>query len=314
MKKLGDSLPDLPPPPKISPTTRRLIEASAHLADGEPDELTFQHTVLCQTALPYRRTPDRVWERQQGAVFLQLQAGSLLDPHEEVFVDQPLPFGEKARLVMMHLNAEALRQGSATIEVADSMTAFVRDLLHRPPNARELNTVRAQLNALAGSTIRLGMIQDGHAIQAQGSVVSALDLWYPAEPGQRVLWGSSIRLSEEYFASLTRHAVPLAMDAVRALSHSAMALDVYTWLAQRLHRVSPRKPVFIPWPAVHEQFGHGYKRIRAFREFFQKVAKQVLVVYPDAKIDVDGRGVTLRHSPPPIAQRSPSSGRRTLNF
>jgi hypothetical protein len=44
-----------------------------------------------------------------------------------------------------------------------------------------------------------------------------------------------------------------------------MALDVYTWLAQRLHRVSPAKPAFVPWVSLWEQFGQGYERIRDFR-------------------------------------------------
>jgi hypothetical protein len=49
-------------------------------------------------------------------------------------------------------------------------------------------------------------------------------------------------LSDDYFDSLTRHAVPLNHMAVSALSGSAFALDVYAWLAQRLHRIPPSKP------------------------------------------------------------------------
>jgi hypothetical protein len=48
-----------------------------------------------------------------------------------------------------------------------------------------------------------------------------------------------------------------------------MALDVYTWLAQRLHRVSPAKPAFVPWVSLWEQFGQGYERIRDFRRVFR---------------------------------------------
>jgi len=52
-----------------------------------------------------------------------------------------------------------------------------------------------------------------------------------------VLWPSVIRLSHEYFTSLQNHAVPLDEQALGGLAHSAMALDTYAWLAQRLHRV-----------------------------------------------------------------------------
>ena len=55
-----------------------------------------------------------------------------------------------------------------------------------------------------------------------------------------------VRLSQDYFESLQKHAVSLDERAVTALAHSAMGLDVYTWLAQRVHRVPPEKPPFFP--------------------------------------------------------------------
>ena len=61
-------------------------------------------------------------------------------------------------------------------------------------------------------------------------------------------------MSLDYFESLTRHAVPLDERAIAALAHSAMALDVYCWLAQRLHRIPEGKPQFVPWAALFEQF------------------------------------------------------------
>jgi hypothetical protein len=70
-----------------------------------------------------------------------------------------------------------------------------------------------------------------------------------------VLWPTTLRLSLDYYESLTRYAVPLDERAVAALAHSAMALDMYCWMAQRLHRIPPGKPQFVPWTALQEQFG-----------------------------------------------------------
>jgi hypothetical protein len=42
------------------------------------------------------------------------------------FVPIGLPFGPKPRLILAHLNAEALRQQSPEIEIEASLTAFVR--------------------------------------------------------------------------------------------------------------------------------------------------------------------------------------------
>jgi hypothetical protein len=82
-----------------------------------------------------------------------------------------------------------------------------------------------------------------------------------------------------------------------------MALDVYVWLAQRLHRVLPGKPQFITWAAAYEQFGQGFARVRDFRRQFLHTLAQVKNAYPSARIDTSEQGLTLEHSPPPVAPR-----------
>ena len=121
---------------------------------------------------------------------------------------------------------------------------------------------------------------------------------------QRVLWPSTVRLSPDYFDSLTRHAVPLHDAALMALSGSAMGLDVYAWLAQRLHRIEPGKRVFISWPALQAQFGWHYDRLRKFREVFIATMRMVCTQYGAAKIELDEHGMALWHSPPPVKSRT----------
>ncbi len=107
----------------------------------------------------------------------------------------------------------------------------------------------------------------------------------------------------DYFDSLNRFAVPLDERAIAALAHSAVALDMYCWLAQRLHRIPAGASQFIPWTGLQEQFGQGYVRLRAFREFFNSLLRQVHAAYPEARVDVDSRGMRLWQSPPPVRKR-----------
>ena len=105
------------------------------------------------------------------------------------------------------------------------------------------------------------------------------------------------------------HAIPLDMRAVAALANNPMALDIYSWLVYRLHRISRNKPVFIPWAALYDQFGFGYLRIRDFRKKFLVALKQVKIVYPDAYIEVANHqngmpaGIALYSSPSAIGQK-----------
>ncbi len=109
----------------MSRVHRRLIEP-LELAEDEP-RLSFQHTVFCQTALPYRNPGDglRLWQRQQGSVTLEVQTGRVLTPARD-FVDVGLPWGTKPRLILAQLNAEAIRRQSPIIEVQNSLSAFVK--------------------------------------------------------------------------------------------------------------------------------------------------------------------------------------------
>ncbi len=131
-----------------------------------------------------------------------------------------------------------------------------------------------------------------------------------------------MQLSHDYFQSLTNHAVPLDEAHIAALSHSALALDIYTWLAQRLHRIPAGKPARVSWPALHGQFGQGYdpERIDNFRRVFRVALKEVLTAYKAARVDDDdpkpprlysqggravwrekpAKGLTLHNSPPPV--------------
>jgi hypothetical protein len=101
------------------------------------------------------------------------------------------------------------------------------------------------------------------------------------------------------------HAVPLNEAAVARLSHSAMGLDIYTWLAQRLHRIDPNKPgfSFVPWVSLKEQFGQDYRKMADFRRVFLRTLTQVKVVYREARFALDGKGMRLLNSPPPVARR-----------
>jgi hypothetical protein len=235
-------------------------------------------------------------------VTLRVDAGAVLDPRSGEFVDVGLPHGEKPRLALIHLTSEAIRTRSPVIEVADSLTAYVRSL-GLPTDGRTIRVLKDQLTRLSAATVRLGIAApDGSGVQVQGHIVAALDLWHPAEPDQRTFWPSTIRLSQEFYGSLERHAVPLDHRAVAVLAPSSMALDIYAWLAQRLHRI-PEKPAVVPWAALHTQFGPSFARPQDFKRKFLVALRAALAVYPAARVDDDARGLVLHHSRPPIAPR-----------
>jgi hypothetical protein len=284
----------------LSRVQNRLLEPCP---EHQPD-LCFQHSVLCQIGLPYRDPGDevRLWKRKQGNAAVEIEAGRIPDPAKGEHINVGLPWGAKPRLILAHLNAEALRQNSPDIEIEASLSAFVRRI-RGFDGGREIRMFKHQLSCLSTATIRLAVFQGEHAFAINTHVIYAFELWLEKNEHQRVLWPSTIRLSHEYFESLQKHAVPLNETDLAALAHTAMGLDIYAWLAQRLHRIDPRKPAFIPWTALKDQFGPDYRQIRDFKRFFRRTLAQVQSRYQNARVELDDKGMMARNSPPPVAKR-----------
>ncbi|MCA9466119.1 MAG: hypothetical protein KC643_11845 [Nitrospira sp.] len=305
----------------LSKVEKRAIQKSTEIALDPPTEISFQHTILCQTSLPYRDPGDHVreWDRRCGFAHLLLEAGSALDPRQNKYVKLGLPFGPKPRLILCYLNTEALKTGSPIIDVQDTLTSFVKRIQdpsgkgkNATPNGREIKAFKVHLSRLSVAKITLGMVnENARANQVNSHFVEAVedfDLWFPKNENQRVLWPSTIQLNDRYFKSLAKHAVPLDERALCALAHSAMALDIYSWLAQRLHRIDPNKNggegEFVAWFNLKEQFGQGYGRMTDFRGAFLKTLEQVWQQYRAANFEVDKeKGIYLKNSKPPVPKR-----------
>ena len=60
--------------------------------------------------------------------------------------------------------------------------------------------------------------------------------------------------------------MPLEEAAIRAINNNSMALDVYAWLAYRLHALTGPRP--LTWKALKAQFGTGYGRPDNFARKF----------------------------------------------
>jgi len=301
---------DQTPPPFLTPVQQRRSDASVKILSEEDKNILFQHAAFCQVYLPYRNPKTDEWLHQNGNISLLISRGKLLDPQTNQFKKIDIPSGPKARLLLHHINTEALRQGSHLVELEESMTAFI-NRIHTfggrhttKANGRDINEYKEQMAKISAAEIYLGLVKEGHGITVKAPIASFVDVWWTKDEKQRVLFPSQICLSHEYFASLQKHAVPLDELALASLSTSPQALDVYCWLAHRLHRVDPKKPQEISWAGLKSQFGQGYTAMKNFKFHFKKVLKLAWMHYPAAKLDLcDRKGMTLYNSHTPIKKR-----------
>lgn len=294
----------MPESPLPAPTAR-ILEMAAEIA-GEPeaDELAFLHSVLATCGLPYRSQGDaRDYTRTNGRASLIVSSGHMIDPQTGKPVLQGIPYGAKPRLLLIHLCTEAVRRQSPTIPVADSMTAFMKELGLAATGGKKgsIGRFKEQLNRLAASRMQLVMdFGDRATLYNPAPVIRKIDVWFPDNPQQKVLWPSEIEMAQEFFENLVKHALPLDPRAIRGLQHSARALDIYTWLTHRLPRVRSRNGDKVSWAALQTQFGPEMKNRARFKQDFNKAMRQVLVVYPKARVEPEDGGLRLKRSSPPI--------------
>lgn len=282
------------------PTRRvvKLMSAGVHISLKEPtgDDMAFTHAVLCQVGLPRSKVDGREFLRQSGAAWVNVQAGVLDEGNGPVL--QPLPYGAMPRLALAWVSTYAKRHNSREIPIGDSAAEFLRLMGMDDQGARYV-TLRKQMHALAACRLQLGY--KGRTFN--GQPVEQFDAWVANRgTNQKALWPGVMLLSDGYYKELIEHGVPLDNRALQALKGSALALDVYTWLAHRLHRIEGRS-VILHWKSLREQFAQEYQGQDADKDFKKKFLPALyaaLAVYPQAKVKPVTGGLLLVPSPPPV--------------
>lgn len=294
-----------PATPPLTRNQKRLVKTAAEIAGERPDDddRAYMHSIMCQVGLPRSKVEGTSFERYSGGAALLVEAGKLWDGKQ--FVQQPIPYGAMPRLMLAWMNTYAVRFNSPEIPVGDSASEFLRMLGHKNINGGRngvYTTFRKQVQALSACRMTLGFNANGRAHTYEGKPIKHFEAWLNTEEKQRPFWPGSVTFSQDYYLTLKDHAVPLDLRAFMALKSSALALDVYTWLAQRLHRIQGR-PVVLHWANLRDQFAQEYQGKDADKDFKKKflpALRAALSVYPEAKVKQVTGGIMLMPSPPPI--------------
>ncbi len=276
---------------------RRMAEREAA---RRPEPVEYQHSLLCALTLPRSRQKERQYIREGQGRILKLEAGDLYDGKS--LIPQPLPYGPKARLALMHICSEAVKTRSRYLEIERSANAFMEKIgIEKAGNQYRL--FRQQMNALAACRLILGWTAaDGSVNTAEAKPIEDFKAWIADDDGRPAVWASQLKLGEAFFLDLMRHAVPVPGNAIRALSHSALALDYYGFFAYRLHALD--KSLMLTWEQLRAQIGQEYAEAKDFKKESLPAIKATLAVYPSAKVEQVKGGLMLKPSPPPIARRS----------
>ena len=278
----------------ITKHERVLVEAAYQVLTEEADKIGFTYSGFALTSLPHKPQADTVWRREGHNLTMLVQSG----------VDRSgaalgVPYGSYARFILLFLQSEAIKTSSREIELGRSMRVWLGNM-GLSIGGTTYRMVNEQARRISGCTLTFYADRDHKEVMRRGGFVDGAITMADMEGDQPSLWQERVLLNEEFHRALQSHPVPLSETALRAIGPRSMVLDIYIWLAYRLHAL--KGDVEVSWRSLYTQFGAGYGRLRDFRAGFVTGLELATAVYPEARISLDERGVVLRPSRPAVAK------------
>jgi Plasmid encoded RepA protein len=272
---------------------RQAIEAAGVILAEEESRLGITHAGFAMTSLPHKRIEGPLWRRQGHRTTLLVESGRK-GKGDWIGV----PYGSMARLILLYLQTEAVRSNDPEVELGRSMHAWL-SRMEISTGGKNYRLVSEQARRISACRLTFLTEVPGAEMRQNGAFVqNAITLTADADERQRALWQDRVRLDDGFWRSLKEHPVPVREEAVRAIGARSLALDVYIWLAYRLHVLTKTTPV--TWTALHAQFGAGFKAVRQLKPTFREALTLALAVYPEARVDEEATGVVLYPSPPAV--------------
>lgn len=273
------------------------IDAAARVMSEEESRLGITHAGFAMTSLPHRAIKESVWRRTGISSTLLVESG-----RSETGEFIGVPFGSMARLILLYLQTQAIRTGNPEIDLGGSMKAWMEAMgLQR--GGKTYRNVAEQARRL--SRCRLTFFSDvagGRSWETAAFVSGGISMLGLADGSQQQLWTEKVRLDDGFWRSLQDHPVPVREEAIQAISNRSMAMDLYIWLAYRLHSLT--KPTPITWLALYHQFGAGFRLVKHLKPELLAALQLALAVYPEARVDITETGLLLHPSHPAVPKAS----------
>jgi hypothetical protein len=273
---------------------RALVEAAYQVLSDDAEKMGFTYSGFALTSLPHKPQSELLWKKEGHNLTMLIESG-----RDRTGKPIGLPYGSYARFILLFLQSEAVRTNSREIELGKSMRVWLGGM-GLSIGGTTYKLVNEQARRISGCSLTFFADRAGAQIKSRGGFVKTEITMSSVIDDQPGLWQDRVLLDEDFYRALKDHPVPVSTSALRAIGPRSMVIDVYIWLAYRLHAL--KTDTEVSWAALYAQFGSGFSRLRRFREHFLESLALALAAYPDARVEVEERGLILRPSRPAIAK------------
>ena len=289
------------------------LEQSKEIINAQ--DIGYTSKLFVQALFPYRKTDEekRVIETAQGRIV--------------VYADGGLPYGKYPRLIMAYIitraveNAGKLKAGKIDLEQAvriplgHSMNHFLQAIgIHgRGTGGKKgtLSIVREQLLRLADARVT---VKEDDGVRARGKhtqIMDEWDLWFDArDPNQGSFIESYIKLTPQFFQHIIESPIPIDLAVLRQLT-KPRSMDIYIWLTVKQFWLSKnnRDSYLFTWDMMAQSFATkpltSSQNLADFRRELKAAIQDVILVWPDAGIEVSTGGVTVSKTAPSVEKKPP---------
>ena len=271
----------------------QLVAASEAEAD-----VAFMHRLMALCSLPRTDPGNRQrYVRQNGPYTLIMYSSG----------ETNLPYGNLPRLLLVWMCSEATQKQSRELFLGDSLSAFMKQLGMEPVGGTRTR-IRNQMDRFFNASVSLIYQDRRDKVTVNALIADRTEFWWnERKPEERALWQSKIVLSENFFQEIINHPVPLDMNTLKALTRSALGLDLYVWLNYRVFGLD--RPFQLTWPQLYRQFGANPANatnkniVNDFRAKALRELKKIKIAWPGLDYSTPAGVLEIRPSEPSVPSR-----------
>jgi hypothetical protein len=222
-----------------------------------------------------------------------------------------VPYGPKARLLTVWLSTVAQDPARGPDDRWVDIGAIKPWLqtIGISVNGESPSIAKEQMVRLSFASFNMQVRRSGLALFSDEKLIEKvifterdLDHYRRGEMGE-VHWPVGVQLTPTAFQRFRENAIAIPTERLRAISHSAMAIDTFIYLCYRLPLIGPGEDELVSWKTLAAQFGSREPPSK-FKENFLATVTAALAAYPEAKVELREDGLLLRHSSPAELRRA----------
>ncbi len=184
---------------------RLLVDIAAEVMADERQNIGVSYTGFCLTSLPHKRLPDdQAWQKHGHRLTLLVEPGRLRTGRGEMKL-YGVPYGARARMILLYLQTQAVRTNSPQVGLGRSM----RDWMERMglavggETARSLREQSARISACS-----LKFFWDGDEDESRGfkrgAIVDSGLQFAVNDSSQGNLWEDQVVLDPTFYKTWGR--------------------------------------------------------------------------------------------------------------